>query len=175
MDEHLDRMARAFLDSKSEREKARLVAHRGTPKREKRQRRFKSNRYWQEWEIEVLGKFPDREAAQKTGRTLLAVSTKRVELKIPAIRTRQLPWTSEQIALLGELPDDEVARRIGCTYGNVSRKRLELGIHYVAQKMNYWTVDEDRLWARCPMRRWREGSVANAPPCSSGRRTCIAG
>ena len=63
---------------------------------------------------------PDREAAWKTGRTLSAVSTKRVELKIPAIRTHQLIWTPEQIALLGKLPDKGPARLIGCHYSNVA-------------------------------------------------------
>ena len=121
---------------------------------DKRSRRLKSNRRWQDWEIELLGKVPDREAVRRTGRTLSAVSTKRVELQIPAIRTRQLPWTPEQIALLGKLPDKEAARLIGCYYSNVARKRLELSIPYAAQQIHYWTTEEEKLLGTCQTPMW---------------------
>jgi hypothetical protein len=142
---------RAYLASKSEREQYRLMGSRGVPvKAGRRGHRLKSNRRWQAWEIELLGKMPDREACRKTGRTLSALSTKRVELKIPAIRTHQLPWTPEQVALLGKLPDKEAARIIGCYYSNVARKRLELGIPYTAQIVKYWTPEQDRLLGTMP-------------------------
>jgi hypothetical protein len=143
--------AHTYLASKSDREQRRLVgSRRMSTRRNQRGRRLKSNRRWQPWEIDVLGKVPDRKAVRKTGRTLSAVSTKRVELKIPAIRTRRLPWTPKQIALLGKLPDREAARLIGCYYSNAARKRLELGIPYTAQKMKYWTTREDRLVGTMP-------------------------
>ncbi len=142
---------RAYLASKSEREQRRLIAspHIET-KKDNRIRPLKSNRRWQAWEIELLGKIPDGEACQRTGRTLSALSTKRVELKIPAIRTRRIAWTPEQIAFLGKLTDREAAKRIGCTYKNVNRKRLELGIPYWAQEINYWMPEEDRLLGTMP-------------------------
>src|SRR6266850_1638394 len=143
--------ARAYLAFKSERERRRLIGLR-SPQRPSigKARRLKSNRRWQEWEIKWLGKVSDPVAVRKTGRTLSAVSTKRVELKIPAVRTNKVPWTKQQIALLGKLPDRDVARLIGCTYGNVSRKRLEMRIPYQAQKLRYWTADEDRLIGSMP-------------------------
>src|SRR3989442_1088424 len=130
MPKSLASLALTYMASKTVRQMRRLVVRRSVNgQRAKpgcRLKRKRGWRGWQEWELELLGKMPDRDAARETGRTLSAISSRRVELKIPAIRTRELPWTPEQIALLGKLPDKEAARLIGCYYSNVARKRLEL-------------------------------------------------
>src|SRR5262245_42040558 len=69
--------------------------------------------------------------AKKITRTVSAVTSKRVHLKIPAFSGwpgRGPAWTDEQLALLGTHYDEVIAKKIGRTQSAVCQKRIALKI-----------------------------------------------
>jgi hypothetical protein len=83
---------------------------------------------WTKREIKLLGTDTDAAIATRTGRTLTAVTNKRLLLGIPAGFTHELAWTDEEIELLGTMSDIALAEQIGCSRIAVFRKRKSLGI-----------------------------------------------
>jgi hypothetical protein len=69
---------------------------------------------WTADENTLLGTMKDREVAEKTGRTELAVSSRRYILGVPAF-TKRAPqgepftWTPAKDRLLGTMPDGKLA------------------------------------------------------------------
>ncbi len=61
-----------------------MLARRGVPYKRRKGRLLKASIKWQEWEIDLLGKLPDREVAKLTGRTRAAVEVKRQKLRTAA-------------------------------------------------------------------------------------------
>ncbi|HJZ59345.1 MAG TPA: hypothetical protein VKE74_30650 [Gemmataceae bacterium] len=86
---------------------------------------------WTRKEIRLLGTDHDEAIARRIGRSESAVTSKRVDLKIPAFSgwvTSGRAWTDAELALLGTADDDAVAKRIDRTPGAVCQKRLALKI-----------------------------------------------
>jgi hypothetical protein len=81
---------------------------------------------WTKAELRLLGKLPDAEVAERTGRGEEAVWVKRTKLGIP--NPSGPGWTAEELDLLGTMPDAEVAARTGRTENGVTLKRCRLGI-----------------------------------------------
>lgn len=81
---------------------------------------------WSEEELAQLGKDTDSAVSVKTGRTLDAVRSRRLALKIPIFREND--WTESQIAMLGNASDREVAKMTGRTPEACYLKRKELRI-----------------------------------------------
>jgi transposase-like protein len=86
---------------------------------------------WTEEQVALLGTDHDAVIAQKLGRTLGAVTSKRTQLKIRAFSGSPgggRAWTEEEIALLGTDTDETIAARIGRTTGAVAQKRAALKV-----------------------------------------------
>jgi hypothetical protein len=74
-----------------------------------------------------LGTLPDRELAQRLGRTLAAVRVRRIEFGLHAPSTRRR-WEPEEDRLLGTAPDAEIAQQLNRTLSAVKSRRKDLGI-----------------------------------------------
>jgi hypothetical protein len=106
-------------------------------------------RKWTEAELDLLGRLPDSDVAERLGRSVNSVMVKRLSLQRPAcpskvrrVRQRRVPsavpsreqplgggeWTVAEELLLGSRPDREVARRLGRSQTSVAKKRRTLGL-----------------------------------------------
>jgi hypothetical protein len=86
---------------------------------------------WTAEQLALLGTDHDEAVAKRLGRTLSAVTSKRVALKVPAFSGWPgggRGWMEEELALLGTMPDAELAERIDRTPGSVAQKREALGV-----------------------------------------------
>ncbi len=86
---------------------------------------------WTAEQAALLGTDHDEVIAKKLGRSRSAVTTQRVQRKIPAFSG--FPgggpgWTVDEIALLGTDHDEVIAARIGRTTGAVMQKRWALKV-----------------------------------------------
>src|SRR2546428_2486572 len=81
---------------------------------------------WTRNELALLGKLPDAEVAELTGRTFGTVWQKRRALGIdqPALHFRK--WTPTEDKLVGTAPDAEIANRLGRTESAVKSRRTIL-------------------------------------------------
>src|SRR6266481_1918553 len=81
---------------------------------------------WTKEELALLGKLPDAEVAELTGRTFGTVWQKRRALGIaqPALRFRK--WTPAEDKLVGTGPDAEIALRLGRTESAINSRRAIL-------------------------------------------------
>src|SRR6266699_4899049 len=80
----------------------------------------------QEWTLHdqaLLGKMPDAAAAQRLGRTIVAIRVRRQRLGIPNYGRPFRRWTPEELALLGTMPDRLLARKLHRTRIAVTGKR----------------------------------------------------
>jgi hypothetical protein len=123
--------SREYPAGKSERETARRLGDqaRRAFDRRKRGKPSRPSNKWQKWEIELLGKFPDKEVARQLGRTRSAVKSMRKKLHIPSA-TPARRWTAAENRLLGTMPDAELARRLKRGVTGVTQQRLKLGISF---------------------------------------------
>src|SRR5256885_9205190 len=78
---------------------------------------------WTKDELALLGKLPDAEVAQLTGRTFGTVWQKRRSLGIdqPGLKFRK--WTPAEDKLVGTAPDVDIARQLDRTEGAVKSRR----------------------------------------------------
>lgn len=77
-------------------------------------------------DVALLGTLPDEEIAQRTGRSVSAVRSKRT---LSGIKNAFAGgWTAEEIAQLGTGTDTEVGKRIGRSGAACAHKRFTLGI-----------------------------------------------
>jgi len=139
-------VSREYLAQKSAKEIARLlqVRERIIPRQTKLERRLTASCFWQKWEIELLGKTPDKETARLTGRPVGGVMEKRKGLHIPVFNG-QKDWAVWELKLLGKIPDTEVARRTGRTALAARSKRKNLHIVLVNGTQKRWREWERRL------------------------------
>ena len=147
----LIRAARQYLDQKSGKDIARLLRLRGDRgvRPGKTERRLKSPFFWKRWEIRLLGKHPDAEAARRTGRKVAAVMQKRKKLHIPCFDPKVKKWQKWELKLLGKHPDEEVARRTGRNFLAVSHKRRKLRVTLANGRIRIWKPWEKRLLGKC--------------------------
>ena len=75
-----------------------------------------------------MGTMPDRELAQKLGRTFTAVQARRIKLGIAPKDPKRKTWTADENALLGRIPDVEIAARLNLTRDGVAAHRRDLGV-----------------------------------------------
>src|SRR6266853_6268585 len=109
----LSRHAARFLARRPRREVERLLPKRAIAFKKSQGRILKASNLWQEWEIRLLGRLPDRDVARRTGRTCRAAASKRRQLGFLRRPPRSAaPWTPEHLRLLGKFPDKEVARKL---------------------------------------------------------------
>jgi len=87
---------------------------------------------WTAQQVAVLGKMPDKQAADVIGVTNNAVFSKRVSLAIPPFgRSReaaQYHWKAADIKQLGKVTDAVLARKLGVSESVVTAKRHSKGI-----------------------------------------------
>ncbi len=86
---------------------------------------------WTPAQLALLGTDDDKVIARKIGRTRSAVTTQRVQRKIPAFSGSPgggRAWEAEEVALLGTGTDAAIASKIDRTRSAVSQKRAALGI-----------------------------------------------
>jgi hypothetical protein len=134
-----------------------------------------------EWTLQeqaLLGKMPDADAAQRLGRTIVAIRVRRQRLNLPkqfnelevarrlgrtltAVKARRgklgLPqidppfewWKPEEDNLLGTAPDAEIASRLGRSESSVKGRRLVLGIKFPNPRRP-WPPDELALLGTRP-------------------------
>src|SRR5260221_4627031 len=140
----LAKAAEKFLVGKSRREVERLLARKAGPEVRKRRILSASNK-WQEWELALLGRLPDREVVKRTGRSRGAVESKRRESGFLTRAAPDPPWTPDEIALLGKLPDKEIGRRLGRDKRSVHGKRNQFGIAKTAGLVRAWSKAEAKL------------------------------
>jgi hypothetical protein len=102
-------------------------------------------------ELRLLGKFPDREVAERLGTKLYVVACHRLKLRIPAWRRLPefRPWTPPEEAILGTVPDREAARRLNRTLDAVVLHRRKLG-RTAQTARNLWTPQKLSLLGTMP-------------------------
>ncbi len=88
---------------------------------------------WSQDELALLGRMPDKEVAQRTGRSLGAVNKKRKELHLPALTegpegVHPKFWTAEEDEAIRTLPPEEVARRFKRSLVAIRQRRYHLGV-----------------------------------------------
>ena len=101
-----------LLASKPAKERARLLRRTPGESLGRQGQRLHASNSWQRWEIELLGKLPDRDLSRRIGRSYEAVQAKRHLLGIPFLNENFRPWKPAEDRLLGVVSDDEVARRL---------------------------------------------------------------
>jgi hypothetical protein len=108
-----------------------------------------TSRHWTEDELRLVGKLPDYKVAALTGRTLLAIRTRRITIMgLPCIRLRERgrAWTPEEDRLLGKHSDGDLAKRFNCISATIARRREFLGIPpFQRENARYWTAAEEKL------------------------------
>ena len=129
----LEAASRRYLASKSGREVARLLGHQApaAARRPTRRKAPQASNQWQPWEIELLGKKPDRDVARQIGRSHATVKNRRKSLRIPSL-TPMRRWTEDENRLLGTLPDAELARRFNRGLTAIQQQRMKLRISFHA-------------------------------------------
>src|SRR5437016_5099435 len=83
-------------------------------------------RPWTKDELALLGKLPDAEVADLTGRTFGTVWEKRRALGIEQTAPRFRKWTPGEDKLVGTAPDAEIARQLGRTESAIKSRRAIL-------------------------------------------------
>jgi hypothetical protein len=88
---------------------------------------------WTADEDALLGTMPDADVAARTGRTLVAVQSRRYVFGVPNVMKRNPiskppRWTPKRERLLGTMPDTVVARKLRCSPISVFNRRKKLGI-----------------------------------------------
>ena len=136
--------AAKYLATKSRREIERLAGESCVPTRKRKARLLRAPKYWQDWEIALLGTAPDAVIARQIGRSVIGVKKQRLKLGLPSAIVVNT-WSRLEIALLGKAPDREVARRTGRSLGAVQQMRLHLEIPNSAGLIRPWTKAEERL------------------------------
>lgn len=138
---------RDYAEQRSQRELTRLLGRAGQKSlKGKDGRRLRAAKFWQQWEIELLGKVPDAEVAKRTGRTRSAIQVKREKLRILYMRMRD--WPENELRLLGKHSDREVARMTQRTLTAVQSKRQDLRLPSATCVQRDWTKQEDALLGR---------------------------
>ena len=108
---------------------------------------------WTPQQDRLLGTDLDPRIAERLGRTVEAVRTRRCALGIPIHHhLGPKPWTPEEEKLLGTKPDDEIARLLGRGARGVQIRRQSLGIPSFVQVHRPWTAREDALLGTIPDR-----------------------
>jgi hypothetical protein len=106
---------------------------------------------WTGEQLALLGTDHDEAVAKRIGRTLSAVTSRRVALKVPAFSAWPgggRGWTDEELALLGTMSDTELAGRLDRTPGAVAQKRQALGVPAHSGWRGggrAWTAEEEAL------------------------------
>src|SRR5260370_11487588 len=109
----LAKVARKFAASRSEKELRRLVGRRGSFEGKRLSgRRLRASNAWRRWEIELLGRCKDAEAARQLGRSVRSIIRRRLQLHIGIFEPEQRPWKHEHELLLGTMPDAALASRL---------------------------------------------------------------
>src|SRR5439155_9210311 len=106
-----------------------------------------------EWTLQdqaLLGKMPDAEAAQRLGRTLVAIRVRRLRLNIPNYGQSFKRWTPEELALLGSMPDRLLARKLHRTRIAVTGKRDQLRIPNMIEGYHRWRPEDDAILGQRP-------------------------
>jgi len=77
----------------------------------------------------MLGRIPDTQVAQATGRGRRHIRSKRESLGIPPSQKQfNGPWTKKMVSQLGKAPDTEVAKNLGVNIASVALQRVRRGI-----------------------------------------------
>jgi len=140
----LNEKVREYVGRKTQRELTRLLGRSGQkPLRVRNGSVLRAPRYWQKWEVELVGKFSDAEVVRRTGRAYSSVQSKREKMGI--LYMRQRDWTENEISLLGKFSDREVARMTQRTWVAVQTKRHRLKISPLACNQRAWSKKEDAL------------------------------
>jgi hypothetical protein len=104
-----------------------------------------ANRRWTAAELRLLGTLPDLKVAALTGRSLLAIRTRRITiLHLPCISAKGRGWTLQEDQLLGKFSDGDLARRFSCSVGTVASRRQKLSVPRF-RRSPPWTASEDQL------------------------------
>jgi hypothetical protein len=166
----LVKTAAEYLASKSRREIQRFTGKRGAPAQRRTGRRLRAVNFWQEWELgkfqlhrrqwlravnfwqewelALLAKIPDKEVARRTGRTLLAVVSKRIDRGLRYYQRKNFSpvkkWTKEEVTLLGTAVDSAIARKLNRTTESAKCQREARDIPSF-QKQHYWTKAENKI------------------------------
>ena len=88
---------------------------------------------WTADEEALLGTMSDAEVAARTGRTLVAVQSRRYVFGVPNVMKRNPiskppRWTPKRERLLGTMPGTVVARKLRCSPISVFNRRKKLGV-----------------------------------------------
>lgn len=108
------------------------------------------NEVWEQWELDLLGKYNDSIVAEKTGKSKGKVIRKRHKLNIPPAPPNTFDWTPELIKRLGTVPDSVIAKETGLKRASVGNKRRELGIQRCNYKTSRWENCNLDLLGTCP-------------------------
>jgi hypothetical protein len=84
------------------------------------------SRPWTTAEEALLGVVPDRELAERLGRTFLAVQARREIKHLPPVNPERRRFTKEEDALLKSLSNLEAARKLGRNIQVVAARRRYL-------------------------------------------------
>ena len=123
-----------------------------TPRKLRRALTYTGKAKMPDWTIEeesLLGTMPDREAAKRLGRTVVAATLHRRRLGIPNWRGVK-PWAAEELAILGTMPDRLAAQKLGRSRVAVMQKRTQLGIPNLIEGYHRWRPADDIMLGKRP-------------------------
>ena len=90
---------------------------------------LEARRPWTKKELAMLGRIPDAQVAEATGRGRRHIRSKRESLGIPPSQKQFIgPWTKKMVSQLGKATDTEVAKNLGVNTASVALQRARRGI-----------------------------------------------
>src|SRR5260370_42599700 len=97
----LAKVARKFAASRSEKELRRWVGRRGSFEGKRLSgRRLRAAKACQRWEIDLLGRCKDAEAARQRGRSVRTITRRGLQLPTGRFEPKQRPWKHDHELLL---------------------------------------------------------------------------
>src|SRR6266446_723777 len=111
---------------------------------------------WTKEEDALLGKFTDREVAEKLNRTLYGVRDRRKFLGKPAVGHAPQPFRMEReprdgyARLFATKSNQELRAILGWSYKRIHTRRRQLVGGEVRKQQPEWTLEEDRLLGTKP-------------------------
>jgi hypothetical protein len=108
-----------------------------------------NTRVWTPDEEKVVGTKPDREVARMLGRSVAAVTARRIGKGIAYVNPTLRPWTEKDLRLLRRLAPDEVSKRTGHSLVSVKSKRRKVGI-IIRPPRRPWTAEDERTLGKKP-------------------------
>ena len=106
--------------------------------------------HWTADEDRLLGTMPDRNLAQRLGRSPRTIIMRRRKLRLAPFRPPARHWSWAEEELLGTMPDRRLARRLNRSVQSVAARRRARHLPILHSKIYEWTPVDDKLLSERP-------------------------